>query len=61
MLFRDCKAENIRGNGANRSVLTWLGVENLACCRMSLAFYNDKHDVDAFLEALDAVWRTFNG
>ena len=49
------------GHHCAQPLLTWLGVENLACCRMSLAFYNDKHDVDAFLEALDAVWRTFNG
>ena len=49
------------GHHCAQPLLTWLGVENLACCRMSLAFYNDKHDVDAFLEALDVVWRTFNG
>ena len=49
------------GHHCAQPLLAWLGVENLACCRMSLAFYNDKHDVDAFLEALDAVWRTFNG
>ena len=49
------------GHHCAQPLLTWLGVENLACCRMSLAFYNDKHDVEAFLEALDAVWRTFNG
>ena len=48
------------GHHCAQPLLTWLGVENLACCRMSLAFYNDKHDVDAFLEALDVVWRTFN-
>ena len=42
-------------------LLTWLGVENLACCRASLAFYNDKHDVDAFIDGLGTVWRTFNG
>ena len=49
------------GHHCAQPLLTWLGVENLACCRMSVAFYNDKHDIDRFLEALDAVWRTFNG
>lgn len=49
------------GHHCAQPLLTWLDVENLACCRMSVAFYNDKHDIDRFLEALDAVWRTFNG
>ena len=49
------------GHHCAQPLLTWLGVENLACCRMSVAFYNDKHDIDRFLEALDTVWRTFNG
>ncbi|MDY2777678.1 MAG: SufS family cysteine desulfurase [Collinsella sp.] len=49
------------GHHCAQPLLTWLGVENLACCRMSLAFYNDKHDVDAFIDALETVWRTFNG
>lgn len=49
------------GHHCAQPLLTWLGVENLACCRMSVAFYNDRHDIDRFIEALDAVWRTFNG
>ena len=49
------------GHHCAQPLLTWLGVENLACCRMSVAFYNDKHDIDRFLEALDHVWRVFNG
>lgn len=49
------------GHHCAQPLLTWLGVENLACCRASLAFYNDKHDVDAFIDGLGTVWRTFNG
>ena len=41
-------------------LLTWLGVENLACCRASLAFYNDEGDVDAFIAGLERVWGMFN-
>ena len=49
------------GHHCAQPLLTWLGVENLACCRMSLAFYNDKADVDAFIDSLEHVWSTFNG
>ena len=48
------------GHHGAQPLLTWLGVENLACCRASLAFYNDKHDVDAFIDGLETVYRTFN-
>ena len=48
------------GHHCAQPLLTWLGVENLACCRASLAFYNDKHDVDAFIDGLATVWRTFH-
>ena len=48
------------GHHCAQPLLTWLGVENLACCRASLAFYNDKKDVDALIEGLGNVWRTFN-
>ena len=41
--------------------ITWLGVENLACCRASLAFYNDKGDVDKLVAGLDRVWSMFHG
>ena len=27
----------------------------------AVAFYNDKKDVDALIEGLGNVWRTFNG
>lgn len=49
------------GHHCAQPLLTWLGVENLACCRASVAFYNDKHDIDALISGLDHVWSTFNG
>lgn len=49
------------GHHCAQPLLTWLGVENLACCRASAAFYNDKHDIDALISGLDHVWSTFNG
>lgn len=49
------------GHHCAQPLLTWLGVENLACCRMSVAFYNDKNDIDRFIESLLHVWTTFNG
>ena len=49
------------GHHCAQPLLTWLNVENLACCRASLAFYNDKGDVDKLIAGLKNVWRTFNG
>ena len=49
------------GHHCAQPLLTWLGVENLACCRASVSFYNDKHDIDAFIEGLEHVWSTFHG
>ena len=48
------------GHHCAQPLLTWLGVENLACCRASLAFYNDEGDVDAFIASLERVWGMFN-
>lgn len=48
------------GHHCAQPLLTWLGVENLACCRMSVAFYNDQNDIDQFIEALYRVWHTFH-
>ena len=48
------------GHHCAQPLLTWLGVENLACCRASLAFYNDQGDIDRFIESLKHVWNTFN-
>ena len=49
------------GHHCAQPLLTWLGVENLACCRASVAFYNDKADIDKFIAGLYHVWSTFNG
>lgn len=49
------------GHHCAQPLLTWLQVENLACCRASIAFYNDKHDIDRFIDSLAHVWTTFNG
>ena len=48
------------GHHCAQPLLAWMGCENLACCRASFAFYNDKHDVDAFIDALKTVWSTFH-
>ena len=49
------------GHHCAQPFLAWLKVENLACCRASLAFYNDKRDVDALVDGLKGVWSMFNG
>lgn len=49
------------GHHCAQPLLTWLQVENLACCRASIAFYNDKNDIDRFIDSLAHVWTTFNG
>ena len=49
------------GHHCAQPLLTWLGVENLACCRASVAFYNDATDIDAFIAGVKQVWSTFNG
>lgn len=47
------------GHHCAQPLLAWLGVES--CCRASLAFYNDETDINALVEGLETVWRTFNG
>ena len=49
------------GHHCAQPLLTWLGVENLACCRASIAFYNDAADIDTFIAGVKQVWATFNG
>ena len=49
------------GHHCAQPLLAWIGCENLACCRASLAFYNDASDVDRFIDGLTTVWSTFNG
>ena len=48
------------GHHCAQPLLTWLGVENLACCRASLAFYNDQADIDKLVAGLHHVWSTFH-
>ena len=49
------------GHHCAQPLLTWMGVENLACCRASVAFYNDKTDVDRLVDGLSTVWQVFHG
>ena len=49
------------GHHCAQPLLTWLGVENLACCRASVTFYNDKSDVDRLIDGLKQVWQVFHG
>lgn len=48
------------GHHCAQPLLTWLQVENLACCRASIAFYNDKCDIDRFIDSLNHVWSVFH-
>ena len=48
------------GHHCAQPLLTWLGVENLACCRASLAFYTDAEDVSRYIDGLKTVWSTFH-
>lgn len=48
------------GHHCAQPLLTWLQVENLACCRASIAFYNDKYDIDRFIDSLNHVWNVFH-
>ena len=58
----DTKDVAIRaGHHCAQPLLAWLGVENGATCRASIAFYNDKADIDALVEGLNFVWGIFHG
>ncbi len=46
------------GRHCAEPLLTWMGMS--ACCRASLAFYNDKNDIDRLVEGLKYVWSVFN-
>lgn len=48
------------GHHCAQPLLTWLQVENLACCRASIAFYNDEYDIDRFIDSLNHVWSVFH-
>ena len=47
------------GHHCAQPLLAWLGEES--CCRASFAFYNDESDMDALIDGLKTVWRTFHG
>ena len=47
------------GNHCAQPLLTHLGIG--ACCRASLAFYNDSTDIDRLVEGLKHVWKMFHG
>lgn len=47
------------GHHCAQPLLTHLGIAS--CCRASLAFYNDRGDIDKLVDGLQHVWRMFNG
>ena len=47
------------GHHCAQPLLTYLGWHST--CRASVAFYNDKHDIDRLVEGLDTVWGIFHG
>ncbi|MBO4352061.1 MAG: aminotransferase class V-fold PLP-dependent enzyme, partial [Eggerthellaceae bacterium] len=47
------------GHHCAQPLLAWMGVSS--CCRASVAFYNDKDDIDRLIEGLETVWRVFHG
>ena len=56
----DTKDVAIRaGHHCAQPLLTWLGIES--CCRASVAFYNDRADIDQLVDGLNFVWGVFHG
>ena len=49
------------GHHCAQPLLAYLGVEGGSTCRASVAFYNDKADIDSLMAGLDTVWSVFNG
>ena len=47
------------GHHCAQPLLTYLGESST--CRASVAFYNDKQDIDALIDGLKTVWQVFNG
>jgi cysteine desulfurase/selenocysteine lyase len=47
------------GHHCAQPLLTYLGWHST--CRASVAFYNDKSDIDRLADGLDQVWGIFNG
>ena len=48
------------GHHCAQPLLAWLECENRACCRASLAFYNDKRDIDQLIAGLAHVQQLFH-
>ncbi|WP_417574434.1 aminotransferase class V-fold PLP-dependent enzyme [Parolsenella catena] len=56
----DTKDVAIRaGHHCAQPLLTWMGIES--CCRASVAFYNDRADIDKLVDGLKFVWEVFHG
>ena len=49
------------GHHCAQPLLAYLDVAMGSTCRASVAFYNDKEDVDRLVEGLKMVWSVFNG
>ena len=49
------------GHHCAQPLLSYLDVQMGSTCRASVAFYNDKADIDRFINGLDTVWTIFNG
>ena len=47
------------GHHCAQPLLAWLGESST--CRASVAFYNDKADIDRLVEGLNVVWSVFHG
>ena len=47
------------GHHCAQPLLAYLGESST--CRASIAFYNDKQDIDTLVEALSNVWQVFHG
>ena len=47
------------GHHCAQPLLTYLGWHST--CRASIAFYNDKNDVDRLIDGIEQVWGIFNG
>ena len=49
------------GHHCAQPLLAYLDVQMGSTCRASVAFYNDKQDIDRLVEGLKMVWSVFNG
>jgi cysteine desulfurase/selenocysteine lyase len=47
------------GHHCAQPLLTWMGIPS--CCRASVAFYNDRADIDRLVDGLTYVWSVFHG